>query len=118
IATAQMGQQHLTEAAQSLLKSISIFDKQISAWEKRDSEFALNYRGSQSRSYALLAVVYLREGRIQDALITVEKAYDEVTHYKLALNYRKEVLSIGKAIANGSGDSAAKKVWSQRIPDE
>jgi tetratricopeptide (TPR) repeat protein len=116
IATAQMGQQHWTEAEQSLLKSISIFDAQMSAWEKNDTEFALHYRGSQSRSHALLAVVYFREGRVQDALTTVEKAYDEVTNYKLAANYRNEILSIGKAIAGASGDSVAQKVWSQRQP--
>src|ERR1700704_5920606 len=83
IATAQMGQQHWTEAEQSLLKSIALFDPQIAAGERSDAELhsqlSLNYRGSQSQSYALLAVVYLREGRIQDALTTVEKAYDEVT---------------------------------------
>jgi tetratricopeptide (TPR) repeat protein len=119
LATAQIGQQHWTEAEQSLLKSISIFDTQLAAWAKKENaEFmTLNYRGSQSQSYALLAVVYLRESRVQDALATVEKAYDEVTNYKLAPNYRNEVLSIGKAIANASGDSAAHKVWSQRNPN-
>ena len=77
IATAQMGQQHWTEAEQSLLKSVDLFDPQIAAGEKSDAELhshlSLNYRGSQSQSYALLAVVYFREGRIQDALTTVEK---------------------------------------------
>ena len=72
-----MGQQHWTEAEQSLLKSVDLFDPQIAAGEKSDAELhshlSLNYRGSQSQSYALLAVVYFREGRIQDALTTVEK---------------------------------------------
>jgi tetratricopeptide (TPR) repeat protein len=118
IATAQIGQQHWTEAEQSLLKSIALFDTQISAWEKKDAEFSINYRGPQSRSYALLAVVYFREGRVRDALTTVEKAYDEVTKYKLAASYRNELVSIGKAIANASGDSAAQQVWSKRNPTQ
>lgn len=120
IATAQMGQQHWTAAEQSLLKSITLFDPQIDAAKKSDAElhsqFSLNYRGSQSQSYALLAVVYFREGRIQDALNTVEKAYDEVTKYNLGPRYRNEVENIGRSIANASGNVAAQKLWSQRSP--
>lgn len=120
IATAQMGQQRWTEAEQSLLKSIALFDPQIAAGEKSDAEMhsqlSLNYRGSQSQSFALLAVVYFRESRIQDALTTAEKAYDEVTKYKLASRYQNEVVKIGKAIADASGDSAAQRTWSQRNP--
>jgi tetratricopeptide (TPR) repeat protein len=89
IATGQMGQ-HWSEAEQSRLKSITLFDPQITAGEKSDAELhsqlSLNYRGSQSQSYALLAVVYFREGRVQAALAAVEKAYDEISKYKLALN--------------------------------
>jgi tetratricopeptide (TPR) repeat protein len=120
IATAQLGQQHWTEAEQSVLKSIALFDPQIAAGEKSDSELhsqlSLNYRGSQSQSYALLAVVYFREGHIQDALTTVEKAYDEVTKYKLAPQFHNQVLKIGKAIADASEDSAAQRTWSQHSP--
>ncbi len=118
IATAQMGQQHWMAAEQSLLKSIALFDPLIAAAEKEKDElsFSGNYRGAQSRSYALLAVVYVREGHIQEALKTVEKAYDEVTKYSVAPRYRNEVEKIGKAIADASGDSAAQKLWSQRSP--
>jgi len=120
IATAQMGQQHWTEAEKSLLKSISLFDPVITAGEKSDAELhaqlSLNYRGSQSLSYSQLAVVYVREGRTQDALTTVEKAYDEVTKYKLDRHFYNEVVKIGKAIADASGDSAAQRTWSQRNP--
>jgi tetratricopeptide (TPR) repeat protein len=120
IATAQMYQQHWTEAEQSLLKSASLFDPQIAAWEKSDHkigrEFVSNYRGSQSESYALLAVVYFREGRAQEALATVEKAYNEVTEYKLAPQFHNQVVKIGKAIADASEDSAAQRTWSQRNP--
>jgi len=122
IATAQMYQQHWTEAEQSLLKSISLFDPLIATWEKSDNnlgrEFVSNYRGSQSESYALLAVVYFREGRTQEALTTVEKAYDEATKYKLAPQFHNQVVNIGKAIANASEDSTAQRTWSQRNPIE
>ncbi len=118
IAEAQMGLQRWAAAEQSLLKSIALFDPQIARGEKLDAElqsnFSLNYRGSQSRSSAMLAVVYFREGRTQDALKTVEKAYEEVTKYNLAPQYRSEVESIGKAIAEASGDLAAQQLWSQR----
>jgi len=120
IATAQMGQQHWMAAEQSLLKSIALFDPLIAALEKRDTRldagFSSLYRGSQSLSSAQLAVVYFREGRIQDALRTAEVAYGEVTKYNLAPQYRNEVENIGKAIANASADSAAQEVWSRRGP--
>jgi tetratricopeptide (TPR) repeat protein len=120
IATAQMGQQHWAEAEQSLLKSIFLFDPQIAAREKSDAEshmqLSRNYRGSQSISYARIAVVYFREGRTQDALAAVEKAYDEVTKYRLAPQFHNEVVKIGKAIADASDDSAAQRTWSQRNP--
>jgi tetratricopeptide (TPR) repeat protein len=120
IATAQMGQQHWAAAEQSLLKSIALFEPQIAAAEKSHdevhSEFSRNYRGSQSRSCALLAVVYFREGLVQDALNSVEKAYDEVTKYNLASQYRNEIVNIGQSIANASGNSAVQKIWSERAP--
>jgi len=68
----------------------------------------------QSENYSLLAVVYLREGRVQDALKTVETAYDQATKYDLAPRYREEVENVGKAIANASGNADAQKTWSQR----
>lgn len=111
IATAQMGQQRWTDAEQNLLNSISLFDPQIVAGEKVDAELhaqlTRNHRGSQSESITFLAVVYFREGRIQDALTTVEKAYDEVTKYKLAPQFNNDVVKVGQAIANASEDSTA-----------
>jgi tetratricopeptide (TPR) repeat protein len=118
IATAQMGQQKWAAAEQSLLKSVALFEPQIARGEKLDAElhsqFSANYRGSQARSYALLAVVYFRGGHIEKALDTVDQAYDEVTKYNLAPSYRSEVEDIGKAIANASGNAAAQKAWAQR----
>ena len=115
-----MGQQQWAAAEQSLLKSIALFEPQIAAGEKSDAELhlqlSLNYRGSQSEGYALLAVVYFREDRVQDALNSIEKAYDEVTKYNLAPRYRNDVETIGKSIANASGNEAAQKLWSQRSP--
>jgi hypothetical protein len=72
-------------------------------------ELNLNYRGSRSLSSALLAVVYFREGRVQDSLTTIENAYEEVTKYKLASEVHNQVINIGKAIATASGDPAAQR---------
>ena len=47
---------------------------------------------------------------------TFSVAYDEVTKYKLAPQYRTEAENIGKSIAIASGDVAAQKLWSQRSP--
>jgi len=116
IATAQMGQEHWTDAEQSLLKSISLFDPQIAAAEGSSFEFTRTehnsyIRGSQVDSIALLAVVYLREGRVQDALTTIEKAYAEVIKHNLAPQFHNEVVEIGKAISAASEDSQAQRTW-------
>jgi tetratricopeptide (TPR) repeat protein len=118
IATAQIGQQNLAEAEQSLLKSVALFEPQIASGEKADAELnahlTRNYRGSRCRSYALLAVVYFREGRAQDSLATIEKAWIEVTKYDLDPTYYNDVVSVGKRIADASGDATAKQAWAQR----
>jgi tetratricopeptide (TPR) repeat protein len=120
IATARIGQQNLTGAEQSLLQSIALFEPQIASGEKTDAELnahlTRNYRGSRCRSYALLAVVYFREGRTQESLATIEKAYVEVTKYDLDASYYDDVVSVGKRIADASGDASAKQTWSQRNP--
>lgn len=119
IATAQMGQEHWSDAEQSLLKSVSLFDPQIAAAEKSDSQFirdehSRNLRGSHSEGLALLAVVYFREGRIQEALTTVERAYDEVMKYSLAPQFHNDVVKVGQAIAGASEDPVAQRTWSER----
>jgi tetratricopeptide (TPR) repeat protein len=118
IATAEMGQQRWAEAQELLLKSITLIDPQIAAGEKSDAElnshFTRNYRGSQSKGYSLLAMVYFREGRTQDALATMEKAYDEVSKFNLDAAYFNDVVTVGRRIADASGDSAARQTWSQR----
>jgi tetratricopeptide (TPR) repeat protein len=120
IATAELGQQRLMEAEQSLLKSVALFEPQIAAGEKVDAKLKAhltrNYRGSQSLSYALLAVVYFREGRTQESLATMDKAFDEVTKYELDASYYNQVLELGKRIADASGDDSARQTWSQRKP--
>jgi tetratricopeptide (TPR) repeat protein len=118
LATAQMGQEHWADAEQNLLKSISLFDTLIADEERKHSEisaeFVRNYRGSHSESVALLAVVYFREGHTRDALATIDKAYDEVTKYHLAPQFNKDVVQVGQAIAEASGDATAQETWSQR----
>jgi tetratricopeptide (TPR) repeat protein len=120
IATAQMGQQHWKEAEESLMKSVTIFDTIITTSEKQETNGASgmmrNFRGSQSLSYALLAVAYLQQGRSHDALAAVDTAYREVTEYKLDPKYRNQVVQVGKRVAEASGDAAAMRTWSERNP--
>ena len=121
IATAEMGQQKWQDAERSLLKSISIFDEQIAKAEKSDSDFmrgehARNLRGSQTRSYNLLAVVYFREGRVEDAFKTADKSYGVATSHNLPLSDQTAVVNLGRKLAEVSGDPAQMKLWADRNP--
>ena len=121
IATAQMGQQRWEAAEESLKKSVSLFDPQIEKAMKSESEFsrtehAGNLLGSKARSIAYLAIVYLREGRTPEALKTAELAYDEATQPHVSSTFVSEVVKVGRAIAQASGDEDAVAKWSQRSP--
>jgi tetratricopeptide (TPR) repeat protein len=121
IATAQMGQQHWEAAEESLNKSVALFDPQIERVLKSDSEFgrtehAGNLLGSKARSLSYLAIVYLREGRITEALKVVELAYKEASRPHVQATFLNEVLKVGSAIAQQSGDEGALAQWAQRSP--
>jgi len=123
IATAQMGQQHWEAAEESLNKSVALFDPQIEAALKSDSEFgrtehAGNLFGSKARSISYLAIVYLREGRTTEALKTVELAYKEATRPHVQATFLNEVLKVGSAIAQQSGDEGAIAQWAKRSPGQ
>jgi tetratricopeptide (TPR) repeat protein len=119
IAAAQMGQQRWEDAEQSLKKSVALFDPQIEASLKSDSEFsrtehAGNLFGSKALSLSYLAVVYLREGRSTDALKTSELAYETVTRPHVQGTFLKQIVKVGTMIAQESGDKGAIAKWSQR----
>jgi tetratricopeptide (TPR) repeat protein len=123
IATAQMGQQHWEAAEQSLKKSVSLFDLQIEKALKSENEFSRteysgNLRGSRDRSLAYLAIVFLREGRATEALKTADLSYDGATQPHVAAAFLKEVVKVGRSIAQVSGDEDAIAKWSKRTPSQ
>jgi tetratricopeptide (TPR) repeat protein len=121
IATAQMGQQRWEDAEASLHQSVALFDPQIEKALKSDSEFGRTEHagillGSKARSLSYLAIVYLREGNTSEVLKTVELAYEAATRPYVQAVFRNEVLKVGNAVAQQSGDDGAIARWSQRIP--
>lgn len=119
IATAQMGQQRWHDAEELLQKSVSIFDSQIDKALKSDSEFfrtehAGNLRGSKATSLAYLGIVYVREGRADDALKAADMAYAEAKKPNVSPSFVSEVVQLGRSIAQAIGDKDAIAKWSQR----
>jgi hypothetical protein len=116
-----MGQHRWEAAEESLKKSVSLFDPQIEKAMKSENEFsrtehAGNLIGSKARSIAYLGIVYLREGRIAEALKTADLAYDEATQPHVSSTFVSEVVKVGRSIAQVSGDEDALAKWSQRSP--
>jgi len=123
IATAQIGQQHWEAAEESLKKSVALFDPQIaraldSKVEFSRTEYAGNLLGSQARSRAYLAIVYLRERQTAEALKNADLAYDEATKPNVRPSFLNEIVKIGSTIAQVSGDGVAIAKWSQRASSQ
>jgi tetratricopeptide (TPR) repeat protein len=119
IATAQMGQEHWQAAEESLKKSVSLFDPQIERALKSEYEFARtehagNLRGSKAISLSKLAIVYFREEHPNEALKTVELAYEEATKPYVQPSYLNMVVKVGNSVAQATGDKNAMEKWSQR----
>ena len=60
--------------------------------------------------------MYLREGRTTEALKVVELAYKEASRPHVQATFLNEVLKVGSAIAQQSGDEGALAQWAQRRP--
>ncbi|SRR6266481_1595053 len=123
IATAQMGEQRWEAAEESLNKSVALFDPQIERALKSDNEFsrtehAGNLLGSKARSLSYLAIVYLREGRTNEALKAAELAYVEAARPHVQATFLNDVLKVGSSIAQQSGDEGAIARWSRRSPHQ
>ncbi len=119
IGTAQMGQQHWEAAEESLKKSLSVADPQIDKALKSDFEFTRTEQagflhGSQARTTAYLAIVYVREGRITDALATADLAYERATQPHIPAAFLKEIVKLGGLVAQASNDENAIRKWSTR----
>ena len=65
-------------------------------------------------SLAHLGIVYMREGRNADALKTADMALDEAKKPNVSLRFVSDVVKIGRAIAQASGDKDALAKWAQR----
>ena len=121
IAVMQMQQQHWKDAEDSLNQSVSIFELQISrtpssANESGQSRHFWSLVESKAQSISTLAVAYLREGRVTDALKTADLAYAEITrpHALVARTSMLGVLKRGTLIAQESRDEVSIAKWSQR----
>ena len=103
----------------SLKKSVSLFDDQIDRALKSDSEFsrtghAGNLRGSKATSLAYLGIVYIRQGRASDALKSVDLAFAEANKANVPSTVVGNVVKIGRAVAQATGDKEAIEKWAQR----
>lgn len=115
IGTAQMGQERWQAAEESFQKSMSIFDSQIGRVMKFDTERAASLRGSKAISIAYLGIAYLRQGRTNDALKTVDLAFAEIHQSPdVPQRFVKTLLELGRLIANATGDKDAIEKWSHR----
>jgi tetratricopeptide (TPR) repeat protein len=119
IAMAQMGQQRWQRAEESLQKSVSLFNQQIDRAMKSDSEFmrtghAANLGGSKAMSLAYLGIVYVREGRLGDALQSADLAFSEASKANVRSTVTNSVVKIGRLIAEATGDKNAIAKWAQR----
>jgi tetratricopeptide (TPR) repeat protein len=119
IGIARMHQQHWKDAEESLQKSVSLFDEQIVRAVKSDSDFmrnehASNLRMSQDLSLNLLAVVYFREQRSDEALRLLERAYEQATTFHAPANVVRQIVETGKGISQSTGDDDAIAAWSRR----
>ncbi|HET6844793.1 MAG TPA: hypothetical protein VFK06_24370 [Candidatus Angelobacter sp.] len=114
-----MGQQHWAAAEDSLKKSIPLFDATIERrrkWDKESggAEFAGPPIGWKATTLAYLGIVYLREGRVTDALKTSDTAWDTVMQPHVPSSFQSGVVKLGLAIAQASGDENAISEWTLR----
>ncbi len=114
-------QQHFKEAEDSLRRSIQIFDELIAKAAKSDSEFwrtehANNLRQSEDLAMANLAGVILNEGRIEEGLALLEKAYAQASEFHASTFTLRSIAQFGENIAKTMGDSDAEARWKKRMP--
>jgi hypothetical protein len=100
-----------------------VADPQIDKALKSDFEFTRTeyagfLRGSQARSTAYLAIVYVREGRLADALSTAELAYQRATQPRVPKEFLTEVVKLGSLIAQANSDENAIRTWATRSPKD
>lgn len=119
VGDARMAQQKWKEAEEPLQKSISIFEDMIAFANKSDKDFvrnemANNYRMSEDLSLYFLGVVYYREKRDSEALVVLERGYNQAVQYHAPTAIIKNIVDAGVTISVDSLDVSAGLTWSKR----
>jgi tetratricopeptide (TPR) repeat protein len=118
IAMARMGQQHWKSAEESLQKAVSIFDDQIAHADTAapDSDKRANkLRVSEDMALNLVAVVYYREQRYDEALEMLDRAYNQGVTFRAPADIVEQIANDGRAVSAATGDSDAILLWSKRV---
>jgi tetratricopeptide (TPR) repeat protein len=118
IAMARMGQQRWKSAEESLQKAVSIFDDQIAHADTAtlDSDKRANkLRVSEDMALNLVAVVYYREQRYDEALEMLERAYNQGLAFRAPADIVEQIANDGRAVSAATGDSDAIALWSKRV---
>jgi tetratricopeptide (TPR) repeat protein len=117
IGEAQIGEQNWRAAEESLQQENSLLDSQIQGIQSETPDLRRKdggvIQGFKARSLAYLAIAYLREGRVTESLKTADTAYAQATLPEVPGNFQADVLKIGRAIAQASGDAGAVEKWSR-----
>jgi tetratricopeptide (TPR) repeat protein len=118
IAMARMGQQHWKSAEESLQKAVSIFDDEIAHADTAtpDSDKRANkLRVSEDMALNLVAVVYYREQRYDEALEMLERAYNQGLAFRAPTDIVEQIANDGRAVSTAAGDVDAIALWSKRV---
>jgi tetratricopeptide (TPR) repeat protein len=113
-----MGQQRWKSAEESLQKAVSIFDDEIAHADAAtpDSDKRANkLRVSEDMALNLVAVVYYREQRYDEALEMLERAYNQGLAFRAPADIVDQIANDGRAVSAATGDSDAIALWSKRV---
>jgi tetratricopeptide (TPR) repeat protein len=119
IGLVRMSQQEWKKAEEPLQQAISTFDQQIAHFKKSDEYtdqdiIANDDRTSQDMALSLLAVVFYREQRYADALMLLERAYNQAYEFHAPAKYMKQIVDTALGVATAAGDTKARDIWLKR----
>ena len=119
IGTARMLQGRWKDAEEALEKSVSIFEEQIERALHSDSEFmrnehSKNLKMSEAQARNLLAAAYFRDGRENEALDTLEKAYQGAIQSSATPQMIQQIVDTGRMASAALGNAASKAKWDAR----
>jgi len=114
IGLARLGQEKWKTAVESLQKSISIFNEQISKAESGMTEHADYLRGSLAAALNFLGIAFYRDGQTVNALQALEQAYQEAVNIKESRQLLSRIIQNARDIALASGDVVDAARWEAR----